>query len=610
MAIPSYTTDLNLLTNAESGTWGEFIGYIGGGVPTTDDEYYIEGAGCVTQSFGNKSGAQFSIGFDNGTPVTINTDECFFMWQVNIAGNSMDTYAAGGLRGVIGADLTNFDMWITGGNDFGRNPYGGWQNVAIDPTFRPLDYSGGTGSGGSYRWFGSAVNLAVLVTKGNPHGVDVLRYGRGQAIITGGSVGDGYSTFAGLAAVNDTQTERWGLFQAEGTGYLWKGLMSFGITGYPCEFVDSNIVITVDDTPKTYADFNKIEINDSASNLTWTNVNISALNPTGLSIGSFIMNNNAYVYIDTCIFTDMNTFKYQSSATTIGSTFLRCNSITQSGSTFTNCVFSRANIISSGVTLYMDDVDKVTYCDFTSNGTGHAIEGFSSAGDYDLVGLTFSNYLAAATGNTGNEAVHILATSGVVNLNISGAGSTTFSIRSEGATVNIVAGAVTVYVKTTTAAGVEIQGARVLVYAFSGGTGILPYNDIVTIVNSGTLATVSHTGHNMFTNDKVRITGGDLTVNRGVQTITKIDDNSYSYVLDSAPGTSPTGTVYSTYVALEGTTDINGEISTSRVYSANQPVRGWARKSTESPLYKTAPISGEIDTVDGFSSTAVLISDE
>jgi hypothetical protein len=48
----------------------------------------------------------------------------------------------------------------------------------------------------------------------------------------------------------------------------------------------------------------------------------------------------------------------------------------------------------------------------------------------------------------------------------------------------------------------------------------------------------------------------------------------------------------------------------SRVFSVDQPVSGWARKSTSAPYYKTGLISGTIDTELGVSLTTLLLSDE
>jgi len=604
-----YGTDLITLTDAESGSWTELSNYNDGGAPSLDGENFIQGQDCNSQTTGVKLGDNFSIVFDNGIALSWTSGNVFLIWQYFAVAQDLEPYENGGMKIGIYSTLSDGYQYNTGGNNRSPYPYGAWQNVAVDPENTNYDVTDGAGNGGSYQYIGSLVNITLAISKGSPHAIDAIRYGRGEIFATGATC-----NFSGMSTYNDYNDAtngyyRFGLFRdTGGNTYLWKGLMSLGQTGgtFSVTFEDSNKTILIDDTAKTYLSFNKIVVHDTGSTVTLTNINFTALGT--VSPGQFEMIDNATVTLNTCVFTDMDTFKFLSGGTINNSTFRRTNSITQSGATFTDCVFDNTNISSSGVTLYMNDVDKVTYCSFTSSGTGYAIEGFASAGDYNLYGLTFTDYAAGLTGTTGNEAVNVTATSGIVNLNIYGGGDSSFSIHSAGATVNIIAGAVTVYVKASTSGGVAIQGARVLIYAFSGGT--LPYNETVTITNVGTTATVSHTGHGMDSGDKVRITGGDLTVNRGVQTITKINDNSYSYTLASAPGTSPTGTIYSTYVALEGTTDINGEISVSRVYSSNQPVKGWTRKSTTSPLYKTGNITGTIDTADGFNFISVLISDE
>ncbi len=140
--------------------------------------------------------------------------------------------------------------------------------------------------------------------------------------------------------------------------------------------------------------------------------------------------------------------------------------------------------------------------------------------------------------------------------------------------------------------------------------GPYPDKDPVTIVNSGTTATVTHTGHGMLNNDYVYIEGGDIVANEGVFQITYINANSYSYTMGSSPGSSPTGTITSTFVGLYGLTNSSGVKSTSRVYDADQLVTGWARKASSSPYYVAAPMRGTIDSADGLSATGVLVSDE
>jgi hypothetical protein len=141
--------------------------------------------------------------------------------------------------------------------------------------------------------------------------------------------------------------------------------------------------------------------------------------------------------------------------------------------------------------------------------------------------------------------------------------------------------------------------------------GAFPDEDTVTIVNSGTTATVTHTGHGMASNDYVYIEGGSLDENEGVFQITYINANSYSYTMASSPGSSPTGTITSTFVALFGLSDANGEVSTSRIYSVAQPISGWARNTASgSPYYQEGIITGTISASSGLTATAVLVSDE
>ena len=140
--------------------------------------------------------------------------------------------------------------------------------------------------------------------------------------------------------------------------------------------------------------------------------------------------------------------------------------------------------------------------------------------------------------------------------------------------------------------------------------GPYPDNDTVTIVNSGTTATVTHTGHGMLNNDYVYITGGSLDANRGVFQITYINANSYSYTMGSTPGSSPTGTITSTFVGLYGLTSASGVTTTNRVYAGDQLLVGWARKSSSSPYYQDAPLRGTVDSSDGLYATGVLVSDE
>jgi hypothetical protein len=242
--------------------------------------------------------------------------------------------------------------------------------------------------------------------------------------------------------------------------------------------------------------------------------------------------------------------------------------------------------------------------------THHAIEfGDTVPSSLTLRNCTFSGY--SANDNQYDSTFYFADTTGTITLNLVGC-SGNVKVKTAGCTVNVVEDPVTVKVIVKNSAGTVIENARVMVRA-KDGTGPFPYQETVTISNSGTTATVTHTGHGMATNDIVDIKGASHWQNNGIHQIT-LDGgdptNKYTYTLTSDPGSSPTGTITSTFVALYGLSNALGIVSTSRVYSSNQPVTGWARKSTSTPLYKTGLVDDEVNSSGGLNATAILIADE
>lgn len=414
MAAPSYTTDLTLLTDADGGggdpgTWAELTGYTGGSNLTSPDtDYYIQGTGCTTLATAGKTGLSVGIDYSHTTTFSFNSGECIFIWAVLLAGNAMDTFDNGGIRLGIGPSNGNAYLWKAGGSDYGRNPYGGWANTAIDPTY-PADYTIGTPTT-TYQDVCILPNLVNAISKGNLLALDTIRYGRGELLITEGEIGNP-ATFSGMASANDDQNARWGLFQYQAGIYLWKGLLSFGdsATLTPVYFVDQNKTIAIDDTPRTNSSFNRIEFNDSTSYISWTGITIYAVNSNGLSVGDLEVLSDCSILFDTCTFTDMGNFTFDSTATSQiidTTTFRRCRTVYQGLATFNGCVFEESDS-TAGVALYVSDLGNITNCDFFSAGTGHGIELDSNhaGGSYDLIGCSFTNY-ASIDGSTGDEALY------------------------------------------------------------------------------------------------------------------------------------------------------------------------------------------------------------
>lgn len=288
-----------------------------------------------------------------------------------------------------------------------------------------------------------------------------------------------------------------------------------------------------------------------------------------------------------------------------GISFSSCASVATTGSTIQSCTFSNTLVTASSPA----NAALVSACTFTkTTGTQHAIQITGTVADIVLTNLTFTGY-AASNGSTGNEAIYVNIASGTMSITISG--GTTPSIRTAGATVNLVLNPVTfsVTVKDLETSAV-IQNARVMVPVTSGVN--FPYlASVTTITGSGTTATVTHTGHGRVTNDNILIAGATRDEYNGAFTITVTDANTYTYTTPATVSGSPAGgTITATMVLLNGLTNASGIITDLRTYSFDQPVSGWVRKATGSPLYRQAPVADTVSNSTGLSVTVFLQPDE
>src|SRR3989344_3701011 len=224
MAAPSYTTDLtDWIADTDTTAWGELVGAIAGGAPDeVDTESALQGTNSTSQS--QNTTALCSMCSILAASVTLATNDVFLVWHGHGVATSLLSYASGGLRLAVATTLTDWKAWAVGGNDVSPFPYAKWVNNPVDPTITG-EYTNGTPPAAStFFGVGSMAQLGAAIAKGQPHVVDIIRYGRAQARFTGGETAN-YGTFAGFAALNDAQTARWGLIQATTGGYLWKGLM-------------------------------------------------------------------------------------------------------------------------------------------------------------------------------------------------------------------------------------------------------------------------------------------------------------------------------------------------------------------------------------------------
>lgn len=603
MAVPSYTTDLSTFNAVTTSTnFIELSGYTSGSKEGIDPDLAIYGTVCMSAS--NRSAAPCSLGY-TGTAMTLATDEAVFVWQKFFAPNSLATEANGGIVVGVGNASGAYYKWTFDGSD--SYAYGGWKNYAVDPTKTTGRTTVGSPSG---VWSAVGVGWDMIngISKGNALTLDIIRYGRGESIFTGGQAAN-YATFDGYATVNDNPTTgRFGLIQKIDGGYLYKGLMSLG-TGTLVDMRDSNVNITIDNTKHVSASFNRIEVNNASSNIEWDAINFTAIGT--VSKGQFEMIDNATVSMTACSFSAMDTFIFQSNAT-VSSTFTGCGQITHGGADMSLSTIRSSSVVANASALLynlaVDPDGEMDGMEFTMGTTStHAIEfGTNVPSSMTLRDCDFIGYGA---GNNANDSTfHFKDTAGTITLNIVG-GSGNVSYRTDGATIVIVQDPVTTSVHAVTTAGVDIQDARVLLKA-ADATGDLPYREAVTITRSGTTATVTHTAHGFVTNNYTVINNATQQEYNKVAQVTVINANSYTYQVSGSPTTPATGSPISTGVIVYGLTSVAGLISDSRTISTDQPVAGWTRKSTTAPFYKSTPITGTVSSTGGLALTSLMISDE
>ena len=508
MAVASYTTDLADFETFE-GTPGGSLVEMTNFTTTQQNTFADDDTDNPIQSNTHGSVAQRTAGagsivFDRTTGVTLAAGEAFFIWANFLQSQAVDTFTNDGIVGFVGTGTGAYYVWTIGGSDFGRNPYGGYANYVIDPTITTGRTTQGS-PGTTYTHVGWGANVIAAIAKGSPFNIDAIRYGRGEVIVTGGTTPDPAAEFDSLAAQNDAVANRWGLFSEQFGSYLWKGLISLGTSATAVDFQAANRIITIDNTLRVAAGFNRIEINNTSSNIDWDAINITSLST--VSRGQFEMIDGATLDFNTCVFTDMDTFifnKGTGACNLLNNTWRRCRAITQGGATFTNCLFDNTDsgatesLISTTTTISL-----ITNCDFNrASGTVNAvfIDNITTTGTLTWSGNSLTGYGSQTVGtgisSTAGGALRLRFTSGTPTITISvvsGATVPTVEIVNAGGTgtVNIEQNVgITIDVKD--AGGTAINGAQVAV--FNETTGATITNQLTD--SSGNFSSVVTTAAN------------------------------------------------------------------------------------------------------------------
>jgi hypothetical protein len=276
-------------------------------------------------------------------------------------------------------------------------------------------------------------------------------------------------------------------------------------------------------------------------------------------------------------------------------TFDNCGRLT-SNMELRNCnILNSAAAADDGAYLWESTTD-LESCLFDNNSRAIVFESTSGT-PFDMVNVTFGTNTVDIRNESG----------GAITINYSG-DTTPDKEDIGGGSATTIINAVTVKVTVQKKDATKIQGARVFLEA--APTGALPSDDSVTIISSGTTASVTHTTHGLSNGDKVAIRGANEKEYNGVFAITNVAASSYDYTMGGDPDSPATGTITSTAVILDGDSDAGGIVQdTGFNYGAAQPVRGKVRKGSASPYYQTTDLIGSIGS-GGYDKDAIMILDE
>ena len=624
----------NYSADTAGGSWG-VTGAGGASAGLTTDTYYYGTASISSAVSGNNKWAWVYHDIGSGNELDFGAsgteeNQFIYIWVHCPTIGLSKTLANEGVSIRVGSGTSAYRTFIIAGSDGSNGWDGGWQCFVIDPTKTGSIADTGSPNLSSIRYIGAQLETTATA-KGDNLFISQIAVGSGIRIT-------GTSTTGWLDAVTyctDLSNRAWGMLQEREGIYYAYGNIIIGDTAMTgnCSFEDSGRVVQFglsEYWSGTGTTFNSslpttasgITLEDDNTPTTYTTTfgdGVLVGTDNGRSGSTILGNANEDVFLDfdglANTGSDINlygtTFKNCTGPIALeddtqhayyGVTWQGCSQVVPNGApVIRNCTFAETDDVDAAL-LWNATID-IESCAFIANTLGAAIEVTQTTNqDYDA--LTFSGNTNDTLLNNGGNDIDISKSNG--------SNPTTYETIG-GGVITYVGAAVTVTLSVLDAAGNPVTGARVLVMANSEEASGLPYDDTVTIVNSGTTATVTHTAHGMVTGDKVNFRGASHYQNNGTFTITVTGVNAYTYTMVSAPGSNPTGTIKANFVYLAGLansgTDSN-QISVTRVLPTSQDVTGWVRKSSGSPHYAQGPVNSTVSNSSNTSLAGILTSDE
>ena len=596
-------TGLTTHTQTGGGTW---LDYGGGGGSAANTEVFLSSTGSRARKVSNGvKGFAFEV---NATGTDLSATVICIRWATLAGVGVLNSLANSGVVIRLEDTAGNQSDWAVHGND---TYTGGWEVSTISTSNTETSNSGTAATLTAIRYVGIVWDETGNVGGGDPNCYidEILSWPNTGLTVSGNTT----SLISDLQAWDDTGD--YGIIQTRSEITFCKAPL---ILAPDATSIDSTGEFLVFEDP-FYYDGTNIDAALTTIGLSSTDsdpidfVRLVCRAATGSTINGTDVSRTIDFSAATNVTADVvsffgfdaatNPFRLGGSGNDYTSvTWNTCGQVTDTGAVIRDSIFRNATDANGAyewtTSTNMQDTS------FFSDGTGHGIDIASAATSPTttaFVGIVGSGYGANDTANalvdnnTGHN-VAIAASGGSSGITVNTTANTT------------VANTVSVSVEALDVAGDPITGAVVLLEADTGGD--LPARESVTITRTGSVATVSHTAHGVPTGTEVIIRGADQSEYNGIRTVTVTGANSYTFTVTGTPATPATGTITSSSVIVAGTTTGTGIVSTASFnYTNDQDVTGRVRKSTTSPLYKQAPLTGTV-TANGLSLTVAMVSDE
>lgn len=424
----------------------------------------------------------FSTGYDftsggAGTGTTKVPSGIAYIWAVFLAAGSALTKVNGGMQIMLG-DGTNRSYWNVAGSD---TYSGGFKKWAIYTGITPSENSGANANLGDITEVGFVADVGGTTTRFDNFVVDAMDVGLGLTIqgttvnstLFSESVAQDAATAIGVLKIDD------GTIKAQGS-VLFSGTV-MNSSSEKFTFTDTlGGAYTYQFSVTGSATFSNTSIDaDGAVNFNFDTSGATAFTMIGGGVKQFST-------VTTAVGQTISGVVFQSGGasaianTLADSTFNQCGTVTVTG------VLERCSInsTSSTVAVRSASLAKTSDCTFVKGvGTNHAFELTGAAGSYtwsnNSTGYTagFAGTGVQITGGaiTGNEAIHVTASTGTFIINVA-EGASVPSVSSAGAVVDVVAGLVTLTISTQDGNEVRLlQGSYTLQHTQEVTGGIVTY---------------------------------------------------------------------------------------------------------------------------------------